>query len=475
MDNVADTADTERDDAAERRDSAGLRTDIAREILSSPKPRRQVSPAGPVRGRSMSAEGPAGAASGGLAEGLPPGYYAKNVSPTLTSENAAGEDERRTSRRTTRFQQRDVLWNISSLERVRKCGRVTNGNEGDGSAAIVLNGEIAHWSGFCTCGSIWACPVCSAKIRAVKADEIARAVCKHINENGGSAWMVTLTARHKSHHDLAPLFDAVANGLRRIMSGTEWAGDKRKGRLGERDRLGVYGKIRAMEVTYGSRNGWHPHIHLLLLLDKVEEENAAESGAALAWAMYRWNKVWQKFLKDKGYEPPSDDHGIKWEKVTTPEEASEYIAKVQEGNLGNEMARGDMKTGRFKTMSPFEILEYIRVTGDMDAVPIFNEYEQGTFKRQAITWSKGLRKQLLPPDEVKEKTDEEIAAEEIGGDKLVLLPADSLRAMRRVPGLQAHLLDVVERGGFVELVRVLTAYHLEYMPGPDAPQDNDAT
>jgi hypothetical protein len=43
--------------------------------------------------------------------------------------------------------------------------------------------------------------------------------------------------------------------------------------------------------------------------------------------------------------------------------------------------------------------------------------------------------------------------------------------MRRVPGLQARLLDVAENGGFTELINLLTACHLTYEVGEDAPAE----
>jgi hypothetical protein len=405
MDSVGQTADTSRDDQADTDSYGELVTEQARKDMSANAGRQVPRPPGPKAG------GGAGAASGGLATGHPR-YNANNVSHIQENPSSEPETAVRQSRRGKRFAQREVLWSITTLDRVRKCGRTTNGNVGDGLAAVVLNAGVAHWSGFCTCGSIWACPVCSAKIRATRADEIARAVARHMAE-GGTAWMVTLTARHKRHHDLAPLFDAVANGWRKLMSGRAWAGDPKRDFVGERDRLGVRGNIRSLEITYG--------------------------------------------------------HGVNWSKVTTPEEAGEYIAKVQEGkgHLGNEMARGDMKAGRLGTLAPFEMLEYMRQTGDMAVVPIWHEYEKGTFRRRAITWSRGLRAQLL--DDEPELSDEELAAEEVGGETWALLPAESLKAIRRVPGLQAAILDTAENGGFAELVNLLTAYHLVYENGPDAP------
>lgn len=452
MDSVGQASDTSPDDTTTA-DYGDLVTEQARKDLRPPA-RRQVPPADRAERRRK-----AGAASGGLAAG-PSRYNANNVSHNQGNTRSEAESDVRNERRARRFGQREVLWTITTLPRVKKCGRTTNGNVGDGLAAVVMNAGVAHWSGFCTCGSIWACPVCSAKIRATRADEIARAVARHLTE-GGTAWMVTLTARHKRHHNLDPLFDAVANGWRKLLSGRAWAGDTKRGVLGERDRLGVRGNIRSLEVTYGTRNGWHPHLHVVLLLKN-------ETTQELAYAIDRWDKTWRSWMKKKGFEP-SKEHGVKWSKVTTPEEAGEYIAKVQEGkgHLGHEMARGDMKSGKLGTLAPFEMLEYLRVTGDMAVVPIWKEYEKGTFRRRAITWSRGLRAELL--DDEPELTDEEVAAEDIGGETWALLSGESLKAMRRVPGLQAKILQTAETGGFTELVNLLTAYHLAYEKGPEAP------
>ena len=48
---------------------------------------------------------------------------------------------------------------------------------------------------------------------------------------------------------------------------------------------------------------------------------------------------------------------------------------------------------------------------------LWHEYECATRGHQCITWNKGLRQMLAAPD----RTDDEIAAEEVGGEVLVLI------------------------------------------------------
>ena len=118
------------------------------------------------------------------------------------------------------------------------------------------------------------------------------------------------------------------------------------------------------------------------------------------------------------------------------------------------MTRADLKQGRAGGRTPFEILDDFRWTGDDDDRVLWREYERATKGRQAITWSKGLR-QLLA---VTERTDEEIAAEEIGGEDLAVIDGDGWRRIVRIPGLTGLILDQVERGG-LPAVNELLALH----------------
>jgi hypothetical protein len=165
-------------------------------------------------------------------------------------------------------------------------------------------------------------------------------------------------------------------------------------------------------------------------------------------------------MVDLGYEAPSADRGIDWQRCTSAAEAGEYIVKIQEGRgLGNEIARGDMKRGRYQTMAMFELMNYFRETGDARVIPRWREYEQATFCRKAITWSNGLRKKYLGDEP--ELTDEEIAAADKGG-VIVARGESNADGMRiaRTPGLKTYLMEVLEEDGFPALVQAFTALHL---------------
>lgn len=369
----------------------------------------------PASGRDAGAGGAAAAPtrSGG------PWYYAKELSALLATDADVRE-----SRRHKRYAQREVLWRESSLERVRKCGRVSTGD-----VQITNNAGVAHYTGLTTCGSIWACPVCSAKIRNSRAEEISGAAARW-DLAGNSVYMVTFTAPHDMGMKLSALLPVIAESFTAVISGRPW--------LRLKKQVGIVGTIRSVEITHGV-NGWHPHLHVLVF---VENDPGA---AGLAAMILHFREKWQRAIVKAGYREPDQLHGVVVDRCYSAAEAGAYIAKTQEGKApGNELARGDLKHGRGGNRTPFEILEDFRWTGDAADLALWRTYEKATKGHQAISWSKGLRS-LLAVEE--EKTDEELAAEEVGGETVITIPAATWRGVTAVPGLSCYLLGQAERGG----------------------------
>jgi hypothetical protein len=311
--------------------------------------------------------------------------------------------------------------------------------------AIKNQAGVCHYSGLASCGSIWACPVCSAKIRNTRAGEISAAVASW-DLAGNSVYMVTLTMPHDFGMRLAALLPVIADGFRSVISGRAW--------LRIRKTLGIRGTIRSVEITRGI-NGWHPHLHVLVLIE-------GDPGArGLADVAEHIRGRWGRHIEAHGYRAPDLAHGVVITRCASAAEAGAYIAKTQDGRSpGNELARADLKTGRAGHRTPFEVLEHFRWTGDAEDLALWHEYERATKGRQAITWSKGLRKLLAAP----ERTDEEIAAEEVGGDVLVLIDAATWREITRIPGLPGYLLDEAERGAAPAVLAVLARYGLRPWP-----------
>jgi hypothetical protein len=315
---------------------------------------------------------------------------------------------------------------------------------------LIDNSGVGHYRGLSTCGSIWACPVCSAKIRNSRALEIAEAA-GNWHRAGNTVLMVTLTFPHDFGQPLADLLKTISKNFSAVIAGRPW--------LTLKKRVPVVGTIRSVEITHGP-HGWHPHLHVLMFID-----GQADAGQLAALGIHVRSK-WKKFIIKAGYRPPSELHGVKIDVCTSAAEAGAYISKTQDGKSpGNELARSDLKSARSGHRTPFEILGNIADTGDLADLPLWNEYERATRGHQAITWSKGLRRLLL--DVEPERSDEELAAEEVGGDLVLEISKPAWREVTRHLGLETRLLEAFERGGEAGAVALAARYGL--VPDPDPP------
>ena len=167
----------------------------------------------------------------------------------------------------------------------------------------------ARFCGVLTCGHIWTCPTCSARLRAERAERINAAV-----SNAGGTWiMLTVTLRHRAGMPLSKLLAGLILAWRKTRQG---------GLIQRLWSERVSASARAVEITYGD-NGWHPHLHVLLRVDR--EWSAVEKEALLE----RWQ---DKVAAVLGSEcAPSDRRALVW---SAPFDASDaqsrasYLAKL---------------------------------------------------------------------------------------------------------------------------------------------------
>jgi hypothetical protein len=111
-------------------------------------------------------------------------------------------------------------------------------------------GEVAAYAaGITTCGSPWACPVCSPALGHRRGEALARAL-ERLQGMGYRIAHVVLTVQHTRGDSLATLRRVLSDVWRRVV------GHRRVKRLW----AGV-AWYRSVEITFG-RNGWHPHLHV---------------------------------------------------------------------------------------------------------------------------------------------------------------------------------------------------------------------
>jgi hypothetical protein len=372
------------------------------------------------------------------------------LGPTIEVDRAARRETRRQRYRVRRTVQA-VEWAHNANSNVFRCGRSPIAING-ADTPIAVNGETggARFTGLHTCGNGWLCPSCAATIREHRARDIDNGVRAHLASGGGAYW-VTVTVPHTKLMWLRDTYQAVQRSWSKV-----WAGEE--GMAG-RERFGVIGQIRAIEVTHG-RNGWHPHIHALVLTDGP----CTDAGQVALW---EWLEPrWGAFVAGQGYARPSPVHGCRVDVVQGDElggvpTLARYLAKVQEAGsahwgAGREMARADVKRSRVKGgFTPFGIAAAIadapRGSRHDELVNLWLEYSEATKGRAAIFWSRGLRARLLP-DAAPEMSDAEAAAQPLGVEAEAVVAVVGYHLFRRVRKLATgpeDLLEAVEDGGYV--------------------------
>lgn len=306
----------------------------------------------------------------------------------------------------------------------------------------------AGYAGLERCSSIWACPHCSATIRAGRAAEIEEAVTAH-QATGGSVVFFTGTVRHHQGDRLEDSLGYVLDSWSRLRRNKGW-------RL-MKERYGIAHYIRSIEVTgnfSAEGHGWHPHCHSLLFLDGDITEEQLQ---ALRADLFHY---WTSAVEALGGKRPTEK-GLDVQKCDRDGKVlARYVGKIQEKKkwtAGAEMARFDVKNGRGESISPFELLDDDSEISPSRRGHLWREYYAATKGRRAITWSRGLKKLY----EIGEKSDEEIQDEAESTTLVWRTSARVFRAVRRenVENL-AIALERAEREEWGKLGEILPADEL---------------
>lgn len=372
--------------------------------------------------------------------------------------------------RDARWTLREGLSRVSNDKGLKGCGRSAIA----GGVGVVVNGGVAHLTGIATCGKIHLCPVCSAKIRAARSEEIDTVAAAWQAAGHGLA-MMTLTLRHYRRMRLGTTRKHERGGLVAIQHDA-WitAFGSRSGKMWQRlqEEHGIVGYVRVWECTVSPENGWHPHFHVLLFTDRPWSADRAEAFEAAALA--RWVRSVEKA---GGYRP--NGRGVKVD-VPRQEDAQQfarYLFKNQDGKArferwapGGEMARADLKKGRQASRMPFEVAEGA-AAGLADDVPLWHEYEYAAYGIRAMYWSNGLRKLLGALVELDDRTDEEIAAEEVGGEGVAVIPSHTwYGSVLRYRGRSLSLILAAESLGTVGVRTLVESWGLvwgvDVLPAP---------
>jgi hypothetical protein len=203
-----------------------------------------------------------------------------------------------------------------------------------------------------------------------------------------------------------------------------------------RERYRFVGVVRAIEVTHGC-NGWHPHIHAILLIRRL---TTAERDELRAWIAHRWRECVRRVVGAGGV--PTLEDGCDLREC----HRADYVAK-----LGLELTAPAGKVARLGNRSPLAIATDFLSTGDESDLILWQAYASGMRGARMLTWSHGLR--IAAGLREVEKTDEEIVEGERGDETIVaVLEGSDWDDVRDRPTAKLALLIAAERGG-IEAVR----------------------
>jgi hypothetical protein len=319
-------------------------------------------------------------------------------------------------------------------QRQRNCGAAPVGDQ----VEIRIKDGSAYYCGLETCGNVWLCPVCSAKIHHRRAAELRDALTTWTGE-GHSASLVTITVPHDLDDPLSRLVDTQRDAWQHVTQGAAWQRLKR--------RLGIAGHIIALEFTWGDENGWHPHHHVLLVHD--QDLDAAAITKLHAHIHMRLATACHKH----GLRKPDQLHAVRIDPNVSATAAGAYIAKGGDWTPAEELTRGDLKTSRTGSRAPFQILADYYQTGDSRDHDLWREYARVTRGLAAVRWSRSLRLAMLGPCVEPDRTDKELASEDVNGELVTLLSIE-VWSGTRLAGLDHAVLVAAECGG-LEAVNAL--------------------
>jgi predicted nucleic acid-binding protein len=248
---------------------------------------------------------------------------------------------------------------------------------GSASAELVKRGDKASIRHLNHCWRI-DCPTCGPKVAEREAANIALAVTEQY-ARGGSVALLTLTLRHGRDQALADLLKALSGAWTSVrqsrVTRAMWADL-------------TTGYVRKLEVTYGHRNGWHPHLHLLVFLRPGVVDDDAQD---LADAIF---DPWSTHLVKRGMGEPLRDRAVDVE-VLTLESAQERVASYVAKDAARELASAGGKRGRREgSRTTYELLRDA-AAGDHHARWRYAEFEDAMRGRHRIEWSTGLKDDML--------------------------------------------------------------------------------
>jgi hypothetical protein len=280
-----------------------------------------------------------------------------------------------------------------------------------------VDGSAARTGGLHTCGSVWTCAVCSAKVTEARRAELLAGMAAHRARGGGDVLLQTQTFPHeRDAMPLAELLDRFAKAQKTFKQCTAY---KRAAAT-----LRRAGGVRSLEVTFGDEHGWHPHAHELLF---VGVDVSTLPGVTLVvndperGEHYRGGVIddlrdaWIRALEKAGLGGSRENMERRAFDVRPGSFAADYVAKfgrdLESWSAADELSRSHAKLGlRRGRFSPLQMLALWQAGEAPDFGHRFREFSGAFEGRRMLYWSPKLKASLGIAD----LSDEQIA-DRLGG------------------------------------------------------------
>lgn len=392
--------------------------------------------------------GPAGAQAPAL------GTYGRIVSPSASG----GPSPAPGLAIVERFRLQSAARRLLPLEGVSTCLRCRQAGRDTVEVWHLPETASARFGGLQTCSSVWACPVCAAKISERRRVEVRAAIdAWNAKGPGHEVVLTTLTIRHKAGDRLGWLLNGLKGALKKTRQGKQgvkFATD-----------FNVAGSITGTESTWSEANAHHPHLHQLLFVSP---------GCQFDLLLLHYRKQWDSALRLSGMRDVTSA-GVKMTWANA--DIADYVTKIGGWDIEHELTKSPVKKGRSEgSFSPLQLLAsfsnwLIAGTGDIDDAgykhgQVWREYAYAMKGRHQLQWSRGLRKMLgLTP----EQSDQEVNEQET--DKLGRLLANLDKkewALVLHFDARADLLRVAGSGDVREVSALLFDLELRFADDPKA-------
>jgi hypothetical protein len=337
------------------------------------------------------------------------------------------------SRRDYRYGRRTKLWSITSLPRVHKCGKTPIG-----AVQIQVKDGVAFTRNLTTCGSVWVCPVCSAKVLAKRQLEIADAITAWQKRNGYFVFH-TITLPHPKGANVA---------RQRLGLKTAWDAIN-KGRFSALNKTyGQAGYLKVIECSSGDC-GFHLHLHVIRFTTRWLTSNEV-----LDWSESLFNQM-SKALVKKGFRAPNIKAQA-FDQVEITAEWSGYFAK----SFDNPVDAASSTENVSRDHSVWRLLDKAIATPKSIYTRLWNDYEKGTHNLRQMTWSQGFRRELgLAEDE----TDTEISEEPESQPQAVLeVNHEDVHTFVHLGHLHSKILHHIGNGDIEIALGILNEHGIRY-------------